>query len=243
MTQNKPSAHPDPMGQAIADYHHTGRAARLWVCSPDFDDDEMPVATLFRTETEMPQLERTALALCHGHVLDVGGGAGCHSLALQERGLKVTTIDISALSVEVMRERGVKNALCVDLYSAALMGQYDTITLLMNGSGIIGRLDAMASFFARMKQLLAPGGCILMDSTDIRYIFEDEDGALDIDLNAAYYGELEYSMRYKNLKGNPFPWLYIDFDTLAYHASQNGFQAEMIEQGEHYDYLAGLRVE
>ena len=103
-----------------------------------------------------------------------------------------------------------------------------------------GSLKNMETFFARMKQLLNEGGAIFMDSSDIHYVFEDEDGSMLIDLNGDYYGELVYSMKYRNIIGPEFKWLYVDFDTLAYYASQNGFKAELITQGEHYDYLARL---
>lgn len=230
----------DPMGQAIRDYFETGHAGRLRVFSPQFDEDELPVAALFRTEERMPKLERTALDLCRGRVLDVGAGAGCHSLALQRRGLDVTAIDISPLSVEVMRCRGVKSAVAADLFDETFSGCYDTVLMLMNGSGIIGQLERIPLFFHRMKQLLAAGGQVLMDSSDLRYVFENEDGSWDIDLNAGYYGELEYQMQYQKVKGEPFDWLYVDFDTLAFHAQANGFRAELMEEGSHYDYLARL---
>lgn len=230
----------DPMGQAIRDYFETGRAARLRVFSPQFEEDEMPVSTLFRTETAMPPLERLALDLCRGRVLDVGAGAGCHSLALQHRGLEVTAIDISPLSVGVMRRRGVTDVRAVDLFDEAFAGCYDTVLMLMNGSGIVGRLERMPQFFRRIKQLLSPDGQILMDSSDLRYVFEDEDGALDIDLNGAYYGELDYRMQYRQVKGDDFPWLYVDFGTLSCHAQANGFRAELLAEGSHYDYLARL---
>ena len=232
----------DPMGQAIRDYYETGQVGRLRVFSPQFDEDEMPVGTLFREEEDMPPLERKALDLCCGRVLDVGAGAGCHSLALQRRGLDVTAVDISPLSVDVMRRRGVRQAWEADVFDEAFVGCYDTVLMLMYGSGIIGRLERMPLFFRRMKQLLAPGGCVLVDSSDLRYIYEDEDGAMDIDLNAGYYGELDFRMQYKRVKGAPFPWLYVDFDTLAYYAQENGFRAERLQDGEHYDYLARLSV-
>lgn len=230
----------DPMGAAIRDFYETGKAARLRVFATGFDEDELPVATLFRKEDDMPMLEKQALSLCKGHVLDVGAGAGCHSLALQAKGMQVTAIDISPNSVEVMRQRGVKVALESDLYDECFMGQYDTVLMLMNGSGIIGRLEGMSKFFHRMKQLLAPEGFILMDSSDLRYIFENEDGSLDIDLNDGYYGEMNYRMQYKGIKGEPFDWLYVDFSTLSYYAEQNGFVAKLVAEGEHYDYLVRL---
>ena len=232
--------HKDPMGAAIADYHRTGRAGTLRVFSSQFDEDEIPVDTLFRTYPEMPALEQQALTLATGRTLDVGAGSGCHALALQAMGKEVTAIDISELSVEVMRQRGVTDARAIDLYDERLDDRFDTILLLMNGSGIIGNIDGMERFFQRMKRLLAPGGCIYMDSSDLKYLFEEEDGTYLIDVAGEYYGLVDFRMQYKHVKGDPFDWLYIDFDTLSYYAEQYGFATEMVCQGEHYDYLAKI---
>lgn len=232
--------HKDPMGTAIADYYRTGRANTLRVFSSQFDEDEIPVEQLFRTFKEMPTIEQQALTLATGRILDVGAGSGCHALALQEMGKEVTAIDISELSVEVMQERGVKDARAIDLYDERFTEQYDTILLLMNGSGIIGNIEGMERFFLRMKLLLKPGGCIYMDSSDLKYLFEEEDGSFLIDIADDYYGLVDFRMQYKQVKGESFDWLYIDFDTLAYYAEQYGFTAEMVSEGEHYDYLTRL---
>jgi hypothetical protein len=112
----------------------------------------------------------------------------------------------------------------------------------MNGSGIIGKLAYMPLFFNKMKQILTPGGCIYMDSSDLRYLFEEEDGSIDIDLAGDYYGEVDFQMQYKQIKGESFDWLYIDFQTLKLYATQSGFTVELIEEGEHYDYLARLSL-
>lgn len=232
--------HKDPMGTAIAEYHRTGRAGTLRVFSSQFDEDEIPVDQLFRTFEAMPHLEQQALTLARGRILDVGAGSGCHALTLQEMGKEVTAIDISELSVEVMRERGVSDARATDLYNEYFAEQYDTILLLMNGSGIIGNIEGMERFFLRMKQLLAPDGCIYMDSSDLKYLFEEEDGSYLIDIANDYYGLVDFQMQYKQVKGDSFDWLYIDFDTLSYYAEQYGFTAEIICKGEHYDYLAKI---
>ena len=229
------------MGLAIYDFHKTGKAKKLIVHSSMFDDDEIPVTTLFRKFKDMPKLEQIALEQAEGRILDVGAGSGCHCVALAEMGKSCTAIDISGLSVEVMKEKGV-DARCIDLFDENFVGQYDTILMLMNGTGIIGRLENMQKFFIRMKHLLAPGGRILIDSSDLRYLFEEEDGSLMIDLADDYYGLVDFQMEYNKVLGEPFDWLYVDFDTLSLYAEQNGFKAEMIAEGEHYDYLAALSL-
>lgn len=230
----------DPMGAAIRDYQNNGKASRLRVLSSMFDEDEMPVAHLFRTFNQMPRLEQKALSMAKGRVLDIGAGAGCHALVLQERGLEVKAIDISPLSCEVMKERGVKNAECVNLFNPQLQGKYDTLLLLMNGTGIAGKLNRLSMLLNRLKELLAEGGQILIDSSDLKYIYENEDGSMDIDLNAPYYGEVDYQMQYKYIKGEPFDWLYTDPMLLASISKQCGLNCEIVEEGENYDFLARL---
>jgi cyclopropane fatty-acyl-phospholipid synthase-like methyltransferase len=163
-------------------------------------------------------------------------------IALQQMGKEVEAIDISPLSVEVMEKRGVKSVYHMDLFSHPAVQGFDTVLMLMNGSGIIGKLENMEKFFTKMKQILKPGGVVYMDSSDLKYLFEDEDGSYVINLAGDYYGEVDFRMQYKQVKGNTFDWLYIDFQTLSLYASKYGFKAEMVEEGEHYDYLAALRL-
>lgn len=229
----------DPMGAAIYDYHKNGHADVLLVRSTMFDDDTIPVETLFRDFKDMPELEQLALKKAKGRILDVGAGSGCHSLALKDMGKDVVAIDISSLSVDVMKERGL-DARCVNFYDDEFSERFDTILMLMNGTGIVGRLENMPSFFARIDSMLAPGGSVLIDSSDLRYLYEDEDGTFEIDLADEYYGLVDYQMVYKNIAGKPFDWLYVDFETLAYYAEEAGFKAEIIGEGEHYDYLARI---
>lgn len=231
----------DPMGAAIYDYYVNGNADTLIVHSSMFEDDEIPVEDLFRTLDAMPLVERIALEQAKGRILDVGAGSGCHSIALKELGKTSVAIDISPLSVEVMMQRGL-DARQVNLFDESFTEKFDTILMLMNGTGIIGTLDNMPVFFERMRQLLAPGGCILIDSSDLRYLYEEEDGSLMIDLADDYYGQLDYRMEYKDILGEPFDWLYVDFETLAIYAEENGFTTELIEEGDHYDYLAKLTI-
>lgn len=232
----------DPMGNAIADYARHHKAGRLRVFSSQFDEDEIPVKELFRTLSQMSPLEQTALQLATGKILDVGAGSGCHSLALQEAGKEVHAIDISQLSVETMRQRGVLHATQTNLFDDRFCDSFDTVLMLMNGSGIIGKTENMPAFFRKMKQILRPDGCVYMDSSDLRYLFEEEDGSMVIDLTNGYYGEIDFQMRYKEIEGDSFDWLYIDFQSLSYYAAENGFQAELIREGKHYDYLARLSM-
>ena len=226
------------MGAAILDYQTKGKAGKLSILSSMFEEDEMPVKHLFRNLEEMPILEQKALSLARGKVLDVGAGAGCHALALQAQSVDVKAIDISPQSCQAMLQRGVKDVECINLFDEHLESGFDTILLLMNGTGIAGKIENLPALFNRLKALLNKDGQILIDSSDIKYIYENEDGSFDINLNTAYYGEVDYQMVYKDVKGDSFDWLYVDFPLLKSIAESCGLHGELIAEGEHYDYLA-----
>ena len=226
------------MGRAIADYHKNKKASKLRVFSPMFEEDEIPLTTLFRSYKSMPEIERKALDMAKGRVLDVGAGSGCHSLVLQEKGLDVTAIDISPLSAQTMKERGVKKVLEQDFFT--LEGQFDTILMLMNGIGIVGTIDRMPEFFKQLDKILAPGGQVLCDSSDLSYVFENENGIIELPDDMGYYGEHSFQMQYKDTIGEPFDWLYIDADTLSQKAKRSGYVVEVVAEGGHYNYLARI---
>ena len=234
---------PDIFGKAIKAYFEHKDPEDIVVHSPDFDDDVIPVPYLFRSYAEMPPLEKKALQLCRGKILDVGCGAGSHALYLQnEKKMEVLAIDTSEGAIEVCKKRGIKRAENV-AFEGLSEEKFDTILLLMNGTGIVGKMRKLDAFFAQLKQLLNPGGQVLIDSSDLIYLFEaDEDGGVWVDSSAGYYGELRYSLSYKGERSQYFDWLYLDFDSLSLAASKNNFSCELVKKGEHYDYLARLSV-
>ena len=232
----------DIFGTAIKAWYYHQDKTDIIVHSPDFDDDVIEVPYLFRDYKKMPVIERTALDNCTGRVLDVGCGAGSHGLYLQNnKKLPVTGIDISHGAIEVAKERGLKDARNLNFFELE-NESFDTLLFLMNGTGIIGQLKNLDHFFDQCKSLLAPGGKILIDSSDLRYLFdEDEDGGIWIEMDSDYYGELEFSVSYKNDVSETFNWLYLDFKILSIAAAKSGFSCELIKEGEHYDFLAELK--
>lgn len=233
----------DLFGKAILDYQTDNDPRDLVTETSISDADEMHIAYLFRDFSQMPKIEKKALSLAKGKVLDVGCGAGSHSLYLQEeKNLDVTSIDISANAIEACRLRGLKKARVQNLMD--IEGEtFDTILLLMNGTGIFGRLRHIAKFLGKLRSLLNPGGQILIDSSDIIYMFdEDGDGGRWIASDTDYYGEITFYVSYKGEQEEPFDWLYIDYNTLQNAAFANGLECELALEGEHYDYLARLTL-
>ncbi|SHL85348.1 class I SAM-dependent methyltransferase [Hymenobacter psychrotolerans] len=235
------SAPADPMGHALLDYHRGRLDASLTVHSNVAEEEPLPAAYLFRSLWEMPELERQALDECRGRVLDLGAGAGCHALELQSRGLQVKAIDISAGAAQVMQERGVREVASHDIFDAALTHEkYDTLLMLMNGIGLVGTLEGLAKFLRHARTLLAPGGQILATSSDISYLYEDEDGALVFDLNGPYYGEVTYTIQYGEQHGAEFPWLFADASIVQDYAEEAGYEVEFLGEDEQQQFLVRL---
>ncbi len=228
----------DLFGNALLDYFNGDCTENIITSTNISEDDELPLAYLFRAYGEMPKLEQKALQLTHGKVLDVGCGAGSHSLYLQEKGFDLKAIDISKGAVEVATKRGVKNVKLNSILEET--ETFDTILLLMNGTGIFQELTQLPHYLKHLKALLNVDGQILIDSTDINYMFEDDDGGYWQDMHANYYGELDYFLSYKGEEELPMKWLYLDFNTLLTASKAVGLECELVMEGAHFDYLARL---
>ncbi|ALW85938.1 methyltransferase [Hymenobacter sedentarius] len=233
---------PDILGKALLAYHHGDADAALTVHCNVADNEPLPAAYFFRTLLQMPELERLALNESRGRVLDLGAGAGCHTLELQSRGFDVKAVDVSAGAVQVMAERGVQTVARHDLFAPLPTNElpFDTILLLMNGLGLTGTLEGLDKFLAHARTLLAPNGQILATSSDVRYLYEDEDGSLLLNLNGPYYGEVEYSLSYKGEMGVSFPWLFVDPALLNDAAETAGYSAEFLGEDDDEQYLVRL---
>ena len=229
----------DLYGTALLDFQNDGFTQDIKTYSTLGGEDIYPLDYLFRDFTKMPNLEQKALKLAKGKILDVGCGAGSHSLYLQKNKQDVFAIDISKGAIETSKLRGIKNTQVQNIWELK-NEQFDTILLLMNGAGMCGKLDKLSDFLKHLKTLLTPNGQILLDSTDVIYMFEDEDGNFIIDANQDYYGETQFTMEYNNKKGQTFNWLYIDFNNLQRVATFCNLKCELIQQGTHYDYLARI---
>ena len=230
----------DIIGQALLDYQNGRYSEDIITYSSLDEEDIIPLPYLFRDFEEMPPLEQKALELCQGKVLDIGCGSGSHALYLQQQGLDVIALDNSKGAIEACILRGVKNTKLID-FQDYKGEKFDTLLLLMNGLGIAERLENLDQFLSHLKSFLRPNGQVLVDSSDIIYMFdEDEDGGRWLPDAPAYYGEVEFTLMYKGEKGNPFVWVYCDFNTLQRAAIANNFDCELLAEGEHYDYLARI---
>lgn len=233
----------DLLGKAILDFQTNNNPQNVITETDISEAEEMDITYLFRSYKQMPKIEQKALNLAQGKILDVGCGAGAHAIYLQEKGFDIKAIDISKNSVEACKLRGITNVHVENILDIK-DEKYDTILLLMNGTGIFGRLIHTTKYLQHLKSLLTPGGQVLIDSSDLIYMFdEDEDGGKWIPMeNKDYYGELTFTVGYKGEVDVPLDWLYLDYNTLQNAAHANGLNCDLITEGENCDYLAKLTL-
>ncbi|HDS30070.1 MAG TPA: methyltransferase domain-containing protein [Firmicutes bacterium] len=233
----------EPLGHAMLDYHRGDTSAKIIVLCDLEDPLEEPLSTFFRDAANFSAIEKTAIGLCRGKVLDIGAGSGCHSLVLQEMGLDVAALDVIPQAIGIMKERGVSDARLGDVFNFRVndTGRFDTLLMMMNGIGIVGTLKGLRKFLIHAKKIMKPDGALVMDSNDLRSAVTPEEIAARLASGPrAYFGEVRYQMQYKGVTGPPYWWLYIDRDMLEEMADKTGWIVESFFQTDEGSYLAKL---
>jgi SAM-dependent methyltransferase len=228
----------DIIGTALLDYYNGNYSEDILTETNISEEDELPLSYLFRSYGDMPKIEQKALDLARGRVLDIGCGAGIHALYLQNKGLDVKAIDTSAGAIEVCTLQGIKEAENINVLTLK-EEKFDTLLLLMNGTGIFRNLEEMPTYLRHLKSLLRPDGQILIDSSDLKYMYDSDEEIENID---GYYGELEFVMRYKGMESLPFDWLYLDEHTFEAICDDHGLNFEVVSRGDNFDYLAKITI-
>ncbi|MCL5266812.1 MAG: class I SAM-dependent methyltransferase [Bacteroidetes bacterium] len=119
----------EPFGSALLVYFEGCSDAEIVVHRDDGREAPLPASYFFREEADFTDIEKKAVAFCKGYVLDVGASTGLHSLALQNKGYRVTAIDISQHAVEIMKRRGVKDVQYADAFEFN-GGPFDTLLMM-----------------------------------------------------------------------------------------------------------------
>jgi len=222
-------------GQALLDYLNGDEEAHYILRRNDGIAYPPIYAKRFFYPDGLPELDRIAIELCAGKVLDLGAGAGSHSLAIQDRGLDVTSVDISAKAVEVMSRRGCNNARVGDLFDR-YSEPFDTVFVILN-IGIVQNLDGLARFLKHLDALLCDNGRFITDSIDPRDS-EDESYRKYTQAKIAkgrYLGERTLRIEYKNQISDWFEWMHIDQETLERYVHEAGYSMESLgNDGKRY---------
>ncbi|NJN27310.1 MAG: methyltransferase domain-containing protein [Cyclobacteriaceae bacterium] len=226
----------DLFGKAMLDFYTREGDMPLMLHTSYGDPEQVPLDQFFVEEDEFSDLEYFAMEQVRGSVLNIGAGSGRHSLAIQNRSHQVTALDISPACGTVMRLSGVKNIIQEDVFHFTGK-KYDTLLMLMNGIGIAGNIAGVHTLLQHVKSMIKPGGQLLLDSSDIGYLYEETEKPTN-----QYYGEVTYRYAYKHKLGPPFQWIYLDQDTLREIANENGWFCQVIFEDESEAYLARLQL-
>ena len=229
-----------PFASALAAYAEGETDVELRLRSSLGEDEALPVGFFFRTADGLMDFERYALELCHGRVLDLGAGAGPHTLALQSAGRRVVAVEGSADVARLLRARGASSVVHADFRHWWRPG-FDTVLMLMNGLGPVGTLAGLDRFLAHAPRCLAPGGQLLVDGAEATPSRPSRAAtAVSWPPDGEYPGEAWIELSHTGRVGRPFRELYIDPETLARHATQAGWHLEVAFEGGNGVYLARL---
>jgi SAM-dependent methyltransferase len=163
----------DAFGIALWDHHHSGRINEIIETSDGYIwTTRGGMRMYFAPYTKWSRAEKTAVSYTKGTVLDIGCGAGRHSLWLEERGQQVTAIDASFLATEVAKLRGVKDVRCLPVERITDIEdvRYETVLMLGNGFGLFGTVSKARRLLKQLAKLTTPDGIIIADSTDPKYL-------------------------------------------------------------------------
>ncbi len=234
----------EPHGDAALDYFRGDSSAAVTMYSENKPTMQVPARLFFRGQDSLLPLEDLALDLAvekGGRVLDVGAGTGCHSLILQDRGIEVCAVDIVPTLVEVMKQRGVRDGRCADIFEFTAE-PFDTALMLMNGTVMLERLSRVVPFLRHLRNLLKPDGQLLLHTFDLRTRSDPAELVRQQACRRAgrYFGEIRTQLEYKGRKGAPFTALVVDPDTLAEETSNARWSCEVVARHESAGYLARL---
>jgi SAM-dependent methyltransferase len=157
----------DAFGQLLVD-HLAGRGGQAILERDDGRSQAaLPAAVFFDAFDDWPPEEQQVFERVHGRVLDVGCGAGRHSLEAQRRGCEVVAIDISPGAVEVARRRGVVDVRLLPLAAIdRTLGVFDTVLMMCGNFGLFGRETEARRLLRTLHEISSPDGRIVFDSVD-----------------------------------------------------------------------------
>jgi SAM-dependent methyltransferase len=157
----------DAFGRLLLD-HTAGCTGQLIL---ELDDGRagpaLPAEVFFAEHGEWPPEEQRVFEFVQGRVLDIGCGAGRHSLETERRGLDVVAIDVSPGAVEVCRQRGVRDVRLLPVAAVdTTLGAVDTALMMCGNFGLVGTADEAVRVLRVLHELMPPNGRIVLDSVD-----------------------------------------------------------------------------
>ena len=231
----------EPFGRALLAFFEGDPKTELKIRRDDGLETLLPMSHFFREPRELTPIEKVAIDGCVGRVLDVGAGSGLHSLVLEGRGLRVTSLDINPDAVEVMNQRNVMDVRCADIFEFR-DGPYDTLLMLGHGLGMVETIEGLDQFLAHARGLVADDGQVILDSLDVRVTDRPADLAYHQTNreSGCYIGEIRMQFEFHGKSGPYCGWLQVDAETLKDHAQSCGWAYEVMHRETDGNHLARI---
>ncbi len=233
----------DAFGENLLTQHHGGRMMSEFVERDDgYLDTGSDPGAYFETYQHWSKGEQRAIGCAQGRVLDIGCGAGRHSLYLQQKGFDVTAIDNSPGAIKVCKLRGIKKALVrsieeVDKFPA---GSFDTVLMMGNNFGLFGSRRKAVILLKKLARVIAPAGKIIAGSLD-PYKTTNADHLLYHKRNkklGRMAGQIRFRIRYKDIIGKWFDYLFVSRDEMQDILSETDWKVEKFIKSFNDNYFA-----
>lgn len=152
--------------QLLAQYYSREATAEIIERDDLYIDTGSDAGTYFSEYRQWSPLEKRAVKLAKGRVLDVGCGAGRHALYLQEKGSDVTGIDNSPGAIKVCKLRGLKKAMVrpIDEIDKFKVNSFDTIQMFGNNFGLFGNRKNARKILKKMARITSPEARIIAET-------------------------------------------------------------------------------
>jgi SAM-dependent methyltransferase len=203
------------------------------------------VIGMYFTEYEQwSELEKKGIAKAHGKILDIGCGAGRHSLYLQEKGFDVTGIDNSPGAIKVCKMRGLQKALVrpIEEIDKFRQNSFETIIMFGNNFGLFGSRDNARLLLSKMSVITKPNAQIIAGTMN-PYQTSNEDHLSYHKLNrrrGRMGGQIRMRVRYGKSVGEWFDYLFVSTDEMEEILSKTDWQIKELLTSESPNYIAVL---
>ena len=157
----------DAVGQSLW-AHYSGKESFQVIEREDSYTDAMGTEAYFSEHKDWPAHEQKSMEFVKGKVLDIGCGAGRHSLYLQEKGFDVLGIDISPLAVNVCKLRGLKKTEVMSIEELNFKPEsFDTILMMGNNFGLLGNFQKARRLLRRFHKVTSNNARIIATTNDV----------------------------------------------------------------------------
>lgn len=236
----------DAYGQQLLAQFDAGNPTAEFIERDDNYIDTGSEAGLYFSEYERwSPLEQQAIKRAKGRILDIGCGAGRHSLYLERQGFNVTAIDNSPGAIEVCKRRGLKNAMVKPIAAASEFepDSFDTILMFGNNFGLFGDAENAKLILKKMSRITSEKAQIIAQTLN-PYQTGNPEHLEYLEFNrrrGRMPGQIKIRVRYGKIVGNWFDYLFVSPDEMREIVAGTDWQIEeLIESGE-ANYFAVIR--